>query len=75
MQVRQCNYIKPIVIKDNLALGTMDTLIVQKNISSLQFDDIFEIINTRRRQKSILVVMESEVEDFKVRISFNIIWK
>ena len=43
----------------------MDTLIVQKDISSLQFHDILEMMSTRKRQKSILV-MESEVEDFKV---------
>ena len=68
--------IKSIVIKENLALGTMDTLIVQKDTSSLQFDDIFEIMNTRRRQKSILVVSESQVEDFKVSLtSFVIIWQ
>ena len=61
---------------ENLALGTMDTLIVQKDKSSLQFDDILEIMNTRKRQKSILVIGESEVEDFKVSlISFVIIWQ
>ena len=61
--------IKSFAIKENLALGTMDTLIVQKEITSLQFDDIFEIMNTRKRQKSILVVRESEVEDFKVSLA------
>ena len=59
--------IKTIFIKQNLVLDTMDTLIVQKDMTSLQYDDILEIMNTRKRQKSILVVRESEVEDFKVR--------
>ena len=58
--------IKIFVKEENFALGTMDTLIVQKDMTSLQFDDILEIMNTRKRQKSILVLRESEVEDFKV---------
>ena len=53
-------------IKENLVLGIMDTLIIQKDMISLQFHDILEMISTAKRQKSILVVMESEVEDFKV---------
>ena len=57
--------IKSFSIEENLALGIMDTLIVQKDMSSLQFHDILEMMSTRKRQKSILV-MESEVEDFKV---------
>ena len=65
--------IKSFVRKEHLSktLDTMDTLIVQKNSKSPQFDDILKMITTRKRQKSILVVMESEVEDFKVsRTSF-----
>ena len=60
--------IKSFVNKENLfkTLDSMDTLIVDKNFESPQFDDILKIITTRKRQKSILVVMESEVEDFKV---------
>ena len=53
-------------IKENLVLGIMDTLIIQKDMISLQFHDILEMISTAKRQKSMLVVMESEVEDFKV---------
>ena len=65
--------IKSFVREEHLSmtLDTMDTLIVQKNSKSPQFDDILKMITTRKRQKSILVVMESEVEDFKVSmISF-----
>ena len=63
--------IKSFVHKENLSttLDTMDTLIVQKNSKSPQFDDILKMITTRKRQKSILVVMESEVEDFKVSMT------
>ena len=61
--------IKSFINKDNLALGTMDTLLVQKDMSSLQFDEILEIMNRRKRQKSILVVGEGEIEEFKVRWS------
>ena len=59
--------IKSFVNKDNLVLETMDTLIIQKDMSSLQFDEILEIMNRRKRQTSILVVEEIEVEEFKVR--------
>ena len=60
--------IKSFVREEHLSmtLDTMDTLIVQKNSKSPQFDDILKMITTRKRQKSILVVLESEVEDFKV---------
>ena len=63
--------IKSFVHKEHLSttLDTMDTLIVQKNSKSPQFDDILKMITTRKRQKSILVVMESEVEDFKVSMT------
>ena len=61
--------IKIFVKEENFALGTMDTLIVQKDMISLQFDDILEIMNTRERQKSILVLQESEVEEFKVSLT------
>ena len=56
-------------IKENLSLGIMDTLIIQKDMISLQFHDILEIMSTKKRQKSIFVVMESELEDFKVSAS------
>ena len=53
-------------IEENLAMGNMDTLIIQKDMISLEFHDILEIMSTRKRQKSIVVVTESEVGDFKV---------
>ena len=63
--------IKSFVREEHLSmtLDTMDTLIVQKNSKSPQFDDILKMITTRKRQKSILVVMESEVDDFKVNMT------
>ena len=55
---------KSSVGKDNLAFN-MDTLIFQKD-STIQFDEILNRISTRKRQKSILIMAENEVEDFKV---------
>ena len=45
----------------------MDTLIVQKD-THLQFEEILNIFSTRKRKKSILVMKENEVEEFRVRI-------
>ena len=66
--------IKSFVRKENLTKRSetnIDTLVLQKNISSLQFDNILEMMSTRKIQKSILVVRESEVQDFNVSI-YNI---
>ena len=49
--------------------SNLDTLIIQKN-KNLEFSEILKILNTRKIQKSILVVKENEVEEFKV----NTIW-
>ena len=63
--------IKSFVHKENLSktLDSTDTLIVDKNFESPQFDDILKMIITRKRQKSILVLKESELEDFKVSMT------
>ena len=45
--------------------SNLDTLIIQKN-NNLEFSEILKILNTRKIQKSILVVKEKEVEEFKV---------
>ena len=55
--------------KESNTLDTMDTLIVKKDLNSLQFDDILKMMSTRKRQKSILAVRESEVEEFKVSMT------
>ena len=47
--------------------SNLDTLIIRKN-NNLEFSDILKILNTRKIQKSILVVTENEVEEFKVSI-------
>ena len=62
--------IKSFANKDNLTkrLDAMDTLIIKKDMSTLQFEDILEMMRTRKRQKSILVLNEIQVEDFKVSI-------
>ena len=46
--------------------SNLDMLIIQKN-NNLEFSDILKILNTRKIQKSILVVKENEVEEFKVK--------
>ena len=50
--------------------SNLDTLIIQKN-NNLKFSDVLKILNTRKIQKSILVVAENEVEEFKVSICLN----
>ena len=55
--------------KESNTLDTMDTLIVKKDLNSLQFDDILKMMSTRNRKKSILAVRESEVEEFKVSMT------
>ena len=50
--------------------SNLDTLIIQKN-NNLEFSDILKILNTRKIQKSILVVTENEVEEFKVSICLH----
>ena len=50
--------------------SNLDTLIIQKN-KNLEFSEILKILNTRKIQKSILVVEENEVEEFKVRICLH----
>ena len=55
--------------EESNTLDTMDTLVVKRDLKSSQFDNILKIISTRNRQKSILAVMESEVEDFKVSMT------
>ena len=50
--------------------SNLDTLIIQKN-NNLEFSEILKILNTRKIQKSILVVKENEVEEFKVIICLH----
>ena len=54
--------------------SNLDTLIIQKN-NNLEFSEILKILNTRKIQKSILVVKENEVEEFKVMICLHIFYE
>ena len=47
--------------------GNLDFLIVEKD-KSLEFSDILKIMNRRKIQKSLLVINEDEVQEFKVRV-------
>ena len=49
---------------DTLA-GNLDFLIVEKD-KGLEFSEILEIMNRRKIQKSLLVINEDEVQEFKV---------
>ena len=49
--------------------GNRDFLIVEKN-KNIEFSEILNIMNTRKIQKSLLVIKEEEVEAFKVRNSY-----
>ena len=51
---------------DTLA-GNLDFLIVEKD-KGLEFSEILEIMNRRKIQKSLLVINEDEVQEFKVRV-------
>ena len=46
--------------------GNLDFLIVEKD-KSLEFSEILKIMNSRKIQKSLLVIDEDEVYEFKVR--------
>ena len=46
--------------------GNRDFLIIEKD-KSIQFSEILKIMNTRKIQKSLLVINEDEVQLFKVR--------
>ena len=48
-----------------VSFNNMDTLIFQKD-NKTQFDEILKRISARKRQKSLLIIAENEVEDFKV---------
>ena len=52
---------------DNLdtLIGNLDFLILEKG-KSLKFAEILEIMNGRNIQKSLLVINEDEVQEFKV---------
>ena len=58
------------VTLDNLdtLVGNLDFLIVEKS-KSLKFAEIFQIMNVRTIQKSLLVINEGEIQEFKVRQS------
>ena len=58
------------VTLDNLdtLVGNLDFLIVEKS-KSLKFVEIFQIMNVRTIQKSLLVINEGEIQEFKVRQS------
>ena len=45
--------------------GNRDFLIVEKD-KSIEFSEILKIMNTRKIQKSLLVINENEVQEFKV---------
>ena len=47
-------------------VGNLDFLIVEKN-KNIEFSKILKIMNTRKIQKSLLVIKEEEVQEFKVR--------
>ena len=51
---------------DTLA-GNLDFLIVEKD-KGLEFSEILEIMNRRKIQKSLLVINEDEVQEFKVKV-------
>ena len=51
---------------DTLA-GNLDFLIVEK-YKGLEFSEILEIMNRRKIQKSLLVINEDEVQEFKVKV-------
>ena len=51
---------------DTLA-GNLDFLIVEKD-KGLEFSEILEIMNRRKIQKSLLVINEDEVQEFKVNV-------
>ena len=50
----------------NTLTGNRDFLIVEKN-KNIEFSKILKIMNTRKIQKSLLVIKEEEVQEFKVR--------
>ena len=58
------------VTLDNLdtLVGNLEFLIVEKS-KSLKFAEIFQIMNVRTIQKSLLVINEGEIQEFKVRQS------
>ena len=45
--------------------GNRDFLIIEKD-KSIEFSEILKIMNTRKIQKSLLVINEDEVQEFKV---------
>ena len=49
-------------------VGNLDFLIVEKS-KSLKFVEILQIMNERTIQKSLLVINEGEIQEFKVRQS------
>ena len=49
--------------------GNRDFLIVEKN-KNIEFSEILKIMNTRKIQKSLLVIKEEEIQSFKVRNSY-----
>ena len=50
----------------NTLTGNRDFLIVEK-YKNIEFSKILKIMNTRKIQKSLLVIKEEEVQEFKVR--------
>ena len=52
----------------DILAGNLDFLIVEKD-KSLEFSDIFKIMNRRKIQKSLLVINEGKIQEFKVRQS------
>ena len=53
----------------NTLTGNRDFLIVEKN-KNIEFSKILKIMNTRKIQKSLLVIKEEEIQSFKVRHSY-----